>query len=341
MPNEPANSNFKNKVKITAYKGADFGGLTWIYMGPRQDDPPEVPRFEWGLVPEAQRRHYRKVVYENNWMQALEGEMDSTHVYFLHSRLRKDDSPEYGTYHPGLSAEFHLRDADFGMTYAAQRPDEESGYYWRTTHFLFPMYGMFPGSEQRVPLSMYTPIDDEHTLHLGVEWSPTHDLQGGRFPSPALPAEVGRLVDGMGPMLPEQKGRFFSKWWPEGRPETDFLMDLEAKKKNFTGIPTVRLQDSAAIWSMGAIMDRTKEHLGTSDSSIIRVRRKLIAAAKALRDHGVVPPGVDNPELYTVRTCNTSLPSDVDWEEALDDWLHARTSEFPTASTVRPAPSDK
>jgi hypothetical protein len=198
------------------------------------------------------------------------------------------------------------------------------------------MYGMFPGSEQRVPLSMYTPIDDEHTLRLGVDWNPTHVLEGERFPSPVLPTEVGGLVEGMGPMMPEQKGRFFSRWWPEARPETDFLMDVEAKKKkNFTGIPGVGLQDEAVIWSMGVIMDRTKEHLGTSDASIIHVRRKLIAAARALREHGTVPPGVDNAEVYTVRTCNTSLPSDVDWEDALDDWLHARTGDFPTADTVR------
>ena len=333
MPNEPATSNFKNKLSLTAYRGTDFGGISWIYMGPRQDDPPGVPRFEWGLVPQEQRRHYRKSVYAWNWMQSLEGEMDSTHVYFLHSRLRRDDPAKYGTYHPGLSARFHMRDTDFGMTYAAQRQDDEGTDYWRTTHFLFPIYGMFPGTASRVPLSIYTPIDDEHTLHWGVEWSPSVPLTGDRWPSNALPEELGTTVEGMGPMRPEQKGKFFSSWWPEARGETDFLMDLEAKKKSFTGIPSVRLQDAAVLWSMGPIMDRTLEHLGTSDAAIIRVRRKLIAAARQLHEHGTVPPGVDEPELYTLRTCNVSLPRGVEWEEALGDWHHARTNDFPTATT--------
>ncbi len=108
------------------------------------------------------------------------------------------------------------------------------------------------------------------------------------------------------------------------------MMDLEAKKnRNFTGIPGVRLQDSAVIWSMGPIMDRTQEHLGTADATIIRMRRRLIAAARALRDHGIVPPGVEQPEAYKVRSVATLLPLGVDWEAALSDWHHARTNDHP------------
>jgi hypothetical protein len=136
-------------------------------------------------------------------------------------------------------------------------------------------------------------------------------------------------------MRPEQKGKFFADWWPEARPETNFLMDLEAKKRNFTGIPSVRLQDSAVIWSMGPIMDRTVEHLCTSDAAIIKVRRKLINAAKALREHGTLPPGVENPEWYNLRTCNVSLPPGTNWEEALADWHYVRTNEYPQSSVAQ------
>ncbi|MDE2900977.1 MAG: Rieske 2Fe-2S domain-containing protein, partial [Chloroflexota bacterium] len=81
MPNEPSTSNFRHKVKITAYPAYDFGGIVWIYMGQHQDNPPPVPQFEWGLVPEDQRGHSHRFIYECNWMQALEGELDSTHIY--------------------------------------------------------------------------------------------------------------------------------------------------------------------------------------------------------------------------------------------------------------------
>ena len=83
------------------------------------------------------------------------------------------------------------------------------------------------------------------------------------------------------------------------------------------------------IWSMGSIMDRTKEHLGTADATIIRVRRRMLRAIESFRDRGVTPPGVDQPELYRVRSCQAILPSDADWKTALDDWHNARTPEYP------------
>jgi phthalate 4,5-dioxygenase oxygenase subunit len=336
MPNERAESDFKRKVRVASYRGAEAGGLVWAYMGPRQDDPPPLPAHEFTLVPSDQRRHYRKAVYECNWMQALEGELDSTHVYFLHARLNKADSPEYGLYHPDQTALFHLRDTYAGLTYAAERAEPGGDTYWRTTHYLFPFYGMFPGDAAKVPLSLYVPIDDEHTLHMGIEWNPSTPVPEPRWPAPTLPAETGLIVEGMGPMLPEQHGRFFSHWWPEANPRTDFLMDPVAKStKNFTGIPSVRLQDAAVIWSMGPIMDRTAEHLCTTDAAIIRVRRKLIAAAKALAATGQTPPGVDNPEVYTVRSANVALPPEADWEATLGDWHHARSADYPTREKAR------
>jgi len=139
------------------------------------------------------------------------------------------------------------------------------------------------------------------------------------------------LIGGVGPLKPEQRGRWFAHWWPEASPENDFGMQREVQKaKNFTGIPSVRLQDNAVIWSMGPIMNRTQEHLGTADAAIIRVRRRMIAAAEQLRDAGAVPPGVEEPERYKVRTCQAILPPDRDWTVALEGWHNARTPEHPT-----------
>ena len=116
-----------------------------------------------------------------------------------------------------------------------------------------------------MPLSIYVPIDDYYTMHFGLQWHPTEAMPGSRFPTPELPDEPGVLSQNQGPWKPEQKGTFYANWWPAISPETDFHMDLWAKKnKNFTGIPSVRQQDAAIEWSMGAIMDRTKEHLGTA-----------------------------------------------------------------------------
>jgi phthalate 4,5-dioxygenase oxygenase subunit len=330
MPNEPASSNFKNKLKITSYKGADFGEMTWIYMGPDQENPPGMPQFEWGLVPDDQRRHNRRFIYQCNWMQGLEGELDSTHLFFLHSRLHSEDDPKYGSYHPEHAAKFQVQKTDYGLLYGAERAEADGSSYWRTSHFLFPFYGMFPGSDKGVPLSIYVPIDDDYTMHFGLQWHPTNAVKGSKWPIPDLADEPGVLVDGAGPLKPEQKGTFYANWWSEVSPQTDFHMNLEAKKtRNFTGIPTIRQQDAALEWSMGPIMDRTKEHLGTADAVIIRARRQMIAAARALQEDGTVPPGVEQPELYKVRSCTSFVAPGEDWKEALGDWHYARSTEYP------------
>ncbi len=67
---------------------------------------------------------------------------------------------------------------------------------------------------------------------------------------------------------------------------------------------------------MGEVYDRTQEHLGTSDAMVIRTRKRLIDAAKALRDTGQVPPGVDDPHVYETRSGGVVLPKDANWIDA-------------------------
>jgi len=267
-------------------------------------------------------------------MQALEGELDTTHVYFLHSRLDPTAAPAYGLYAPDRRARLEIMDTPYGVMYGARR-NEEAGdvYYWRTTQFLFPFYGMFPGGGEdgTVPLSIYVPIDDYNTLHWGLWWHPSEPM--ARFGKPIQQKlnDTGFLIGGVGPMKPHQTGKMFPDWWPEASIENDFLMNKDVKKtKSFTGIPSVRAQDDAVITSMGPIMDRTREHLGTADATIIRVRRRMLEATRAFAERGVTPPAADHPEYYRVRSCQAILPKDVMWQTALEDWHNCRTPTHPT-----------
>jgi phthalate 4,5-dioxygenase len=98
---------------------------------------------------------------------------------------------------------------------------------------------------------------------------------------------------------------------------------------SFTGIPTIFLQDQAVTESMGRIYQRQNEHLGTTDSMIIRVRRRLIRAAQAYRDADAIPPGVNNPEVYRVRSGWTVLPNGVDWLEGTKELRRAFVERAP------------
>ncbi len=201
MPSEPAESNFKTKVRANAYAAAEQGGIIWAYMGPDQAAPPGLPRFEWCDVPEEQRHHQYKGIYECNWMQALEGDIDTSHLFLLHARLEADQPDIYGVYHPDKAPHLDIIDTDYGIYYGASRKDGPSRTYWRTTQYLFPVFTMFPGSpDGTVPQHMYTPIDDHTTMHWGLRWHPTKAFDGPRV----LNQNVRKLPEehGMGPMKP-------------------------------------------------------------------------------------------------------------------------------------------
>ena len=105
-------------------------------------------------------------------------------------------------------------------------------------------------------------------------------------------------------------------------PRNDFGIDRELQKsgRSFSGIPGgARPQDMAVTWSMGAIYDRSREHLGTTDQLVIRTRRRLIAAARALRENGAAPRGVDHPEIYAQRSGGVVLPRSTDWWEGTSE----------------------
>jgi hypothetical protein len=102
--------------------------------------------------------------------------------------------------------------------------------------------------------------------------------------------------------------------------ENDYLIDRAAQRTtSYTGIAGIHQQDQAITESMGAIIDRTQEHLGSSDAMVIRTRRRVINAAKALRDTGAVPPGVDDPKVYRCRSGGVILPRTANWLEATKD----------------------
>src|SRR5439155_16460973 len=138
-----------------------------------------------------------------------------------------------------------------------------------------------------------------------------------------------REMEATGRMLPEQQGKYFASWWPVVNMGNDFLIDREVQRtQTFTGIPTIRLQDAAMTTSMGAIADRSKEHLGTVDAMIIRTRQRWLNAARALRETGTPPPIAHRPELFRVRSSSAVLDEGVDWRAELEDWHLCRTDEL-------------
>src|ERR671937_275405 len=82
MPNEPAESDFKTKVRARAYATQERGGIVWTYMGPKRAPPP-LPDLEANMLPDGAWQ-VGAIQRECNWLQALEGDIDTSHLGFLH-----------------------------------------------------------------------------------------------------------------------------------------------------------------------------------------------------------------------------------------------------------------
>lgn len=348
MPNEPPESNFKDKIQHRAYPCVEHGGIIWTYMGPREALPP-LPQLEWTAVPES-HRYIAKRVQHCNWAQALEGEIDQSHVGFTHSRVadHRAGASDEGTDGRRWNAinryaridrhpVFFALDTDAGVLINARRKAEDIGmYYHRLTNFLMPCHTMPPsGVQDDNPSRVYRgwiPIDDENTLVVAVEFNPGRPLTEEETASRKGGAGAGFV--GEDHFKPPDSAPF-GRWEPKASWENDFFLDRELQRtKVFSGIPEFWAQDAALQMGMGLIVDRSSEHLGVSDLGVTRVRHRLLNAAKALRDQRLIPPGVDQPEAYRVRSTLAFLPKDVNWTEATEELRKVVPATNPGGSTL-------
>jgi phthalate 4,5-dioxygenase oxygenase subunit len=110
------------------------------------------------------------------------------------------------------------------------------------------------------------------------------------------------------------------------RAESDYRIDREVQRtQNFTGIQVIRTQDTAMTESMGGIVDRTQEHLGTTDVAVITARRRLIKMALDLQD-GIEPSEALRAEIYNVRAVDMVCPED-DFFRFMDLYADAAVGE--------------
>jgi phenylpropionate dioxygenase-like ring-hydroxylating dioxygenase large terminal subunit len=317
--NEPV--PFAAKIRLQAYPTAELGGLIWAYMGPPAKRPP-LPQFEWTQAPDS-HRYVSKTWEECNWLQALEGGIDTSHAPILHRALTNT------TAHAGIApatpfvrgraATLEVDDTDYGYLYAGIRPLGEDQLYVRTYHWVMPFTQLRPaqvggrGEEWRPHIAghFWVPMDDENCMVYNWHYNYGPD-------APPL-TEEDRLERASGRALGEQGPDFRKR-----RNQTnDWLIDRQVQKtETFTGIDGINTQDHAVQESMGPIVDRSREHLGPADKAIIAARRVLRAAVRTVQDGGD-PPGV-GPSYYGLRAIEQVLPRAADWRAELQPQLYGQ-----------------
>lgn len=333
MANIPPHQDFKSKVHAKAYKTVERAGLIWVYMGAREQAPP-FPIMEATLLPEAEIT-ILFVQRACNWLQALEGDIDTSHFSHLHvgsvkpEDVQDDNWMKYQVLNRAPA--FQVSDTDWGTMYCAQRDTGNGDTYWRFAHFGLPFWTWIPQGafSDRVMARAWVPMDDTHTMFVSLNWTKA---------SRSMPLADGKPIPGATPVLEFQPNT--TDWYGRHRPvqdaANDYLIDREAQRNDtiYTGISYIHMQDQAITESMGDIVDHSFEHLGPSDQMIARTRRRLLMAARALRDKGTVPPSVDDARMYQRIRSGERVSALSDWQAAYDEGmkLALRPVDFPLAA---------
>jgi phthalate 4,5-dioxygenase oxygenase subunit len=303
-PAEPAASDFKQKVHHTAYPCREFAGIVFTYMGPREKMA-LFPAYEWVRLPEGQM-HVIKSYLECNYLQGIEGDFDSSHTTFLHcnnladlARLNRDGAPT-------LEAE----ETEYGMRAISIRRLGEDQNYVRISPFIMPAFSIVPGpatarfgeSDSRA-FRFWIPIDDTNTWFYILTMRDSPFSNDERSSARSWIDSSYRRIRNAG---------------------NHYLQDRELQKTgSYSGIQAVipAEQDGCATESMGPIYNRTQEHLGYSDKTIIALRRVLLQAARAVQE-GREPPHIIRDahlnDFSRLRAVKGIVPKHGSWRELLE-----------------------
>jgi phthalate 4,5-dioxygenase oxygenase subunit len=315
MPNEPPATDFKNKIHLKSYPTVELGGVIWTYMGPKEQRP-ALPKFEWTEVP-AEQRLVSKTWQECNWLQALEGGFDDAHASFLHSVV-DPKTPRAGTrrfWIESRTSKIEVKLADYGyLCCATHRLNDNQNMIW-TAHFVMPFHQLrasFVAGQIQDAMTeghMWVPMDDENCM--------VYNWMYG-FSGEAISADKMAAIE-------QARGRGEQEQTADFRKirnkDNDWLIDRRVQKlETYTGIEGINTQDHAITESMEPIVDRTQEHLGSTDRAIVIGRHLLIQAAHALRQ-GKEPIGLQS-SYYRIRAIGKVIPADVHWLDVMKNELY-------------------
>lgn len=321
-PAEPEDSKLHARVTFTRYKVREAGGIVWAYMGPSEHEPP-LPALEFTRYPDSQIVILR--ARENaNWAQCLEGAIDSAHSNYLHSNGIRASTQvgavtEHGTAEhlsrPSNDGapKFDVETMPYGFRYAALRKpvhDADKNTYVRVTLFIAPNGSMIPAAKGWGSVQYFVPVDDHHTMFYYILWK-----RDG-----AIDADTRRRYDeNMGLHVGVDLDENFV---PIRRRENTWMQDRAAMMagRTYSGIHGINMEDIAVHESMGAIYDRSKEHLGASDLAVIHFRRMMLESAERFAASGETPGSLHEGFDYgRLRTGEGMTRLGEPWQTVMED----------------------
>src|SRR4051794_9465091 len=317
MPTSYPDINARDHIRIKSYPAREWGEMIWAYMGPA-DAMTELPALEMALLPPS-HRYVSKKWQDCNWVQAMEGSIDTAHFSFAHLTFDKQEDEDLDLQRhlasPMSRMNFdHVRwiaddprpvikvnPHDAGLTIAGGRIARDDNIYWRIAQFLMPVHAYAPSAMPGENMfgQSFVPVTDTSCWIYTYAWNPERPITDQE-------RVMYRAGNGVISEVDEN-------YVPLRTKANDYRIDRKLQKtKSYTGIKGVSEQDAAVQNSQGPIADRTREHLGPTDLGILRFRKLVMESARALQQ-GQVPPQLAHQERYAVRSgaCVTDKTKDL------------------------------
>ena len=319
-PAEPQGSTLCTRIRQRSYPLLERAGVLFAWLGAEGATPPDLPALDCFTAP-ATHSFAFKGLWHCNWLQAFEVGIDPAHASFLHRFFHDEGLEEsYGRQFRGASLgeldgqrlpmtkvmrEFDQPDISFeqtpyGLRLTALRQINDAMTHVRVTNAVFPQTFVIPLSETMTITQMHVPVDDTKNYWYAFFTSFAEPVDKVTMRNQRLEAVT----------LPD--------YIPKSGQHNEWGFSAEEQRdRTYLGMgeSDINVHDQWACESMGAIQDRTREHLGTTDKVIMANRRMLRQAIDAVA-HGEPAPGLGYPPLAGRRFG----PDTVDGIAPANDW---------------------
>ncbi len=335
-PGEGLGSTLCTRVRQRSYPVVQSAALLYAFLGETPDGAaPPLPQLDAHRAP-ASHSFAFKGLWRCNWLQAFEVGIDPAHPSFLH-RYFEDESTDgqFGKQFRGASAgevdgekwpmtkvlrecfspEIRFAASPGGFELTTLRHISESLTHVRVTQAVFPYTFVIPLSETITITQAHLPVDDTHTYWTTI------------FTSYDAPLDQDQM------RRQRLEGIELPNYTPKAGAHNGWGFDAERQSQTYLGMgDDINTHDQWAVESMGAIADRTKEHLGSTDKVIMAYRRELQKAIDSVAAGATLPPSWQpSLEQSGPRTFD-SIENNADWAQswAAKEAERSRGAPWPT-----------
>ncbi len=313
QPGEVSGGEGRDSICQAAYPCEERSGTVFAYMGP--GEPPLFPKYEFLNVPE-ENAFSIKLFSDCNYLQGNEGNIDLGHLSFLHYNANNRDQeapPENGKINPRGAApqkeSYEVELTEYGVrSYKirrhTERPDE---YRLYMTEFVLPSFTAFYGEQYDIDgsfsVNWHVPIDDTHHWKYTFIFSRT---------APIDKAAVKR-----------RRADMLEGYRPTRNKANRYQQDRDSMtSESYSGIGyNFQVQDLCITEGMGAMLDRTKEHLVPMDRPVIVARKLMIRAIRDLQEGREPRNVVRDParNYFVINACNDLLSGQTSWKDYIKE----------------------